>query len=123
MDRKIQFNFNGHSGAWAARPVECPLGREVCALGTMSYKKEWLVYRKVGKQYEICPHFMGLGPDVPKEGTSDSFPIIALCTSDIGGICCMCGKPIPSWYHGSGMTCSKECSDKLKEKQDGIRMR
>jgi len=79
MKRKIEFRFSGHTGSWAAIPLECPIKCEVCACGTMSFKKEWLVYREVGKRYKVCVHFTALGPDVPAEGTSNSFPAVVIC--------------------------------------------
>ncbi|MCK5021506.1 MAG: hypothetical protein KAS32_31125 [Candidatus Peribacteraceae bacterium] len=38
--------------------------------------------------------------------------------SDIGieNICCVCRKYVPSWFHGQGTTCSKECRVKLEER-------
>ena len=79
MERKIDFAFSGHTGMWAAHPLDCPIGQKVCACGTMSFKKEWLVFKQVGKKYEVCMHFIALGQDVPKEGTSDSFPVVVIC--------------------------------------------
>jgi len=82
MERKIDFDFRGHVGAWGARPHECPLKRELCACGTMSFRKEWMVYDKLEDLYEVCPHFVKLGPDVPKEGTNDSYPVVVECKEE-----------------------------------------